>query len=63
MKARELLKKYPDYWAHVETGVWEDLQLIDKDVVIMKPELMKRISYNAAFIATCEYHKENTAVG
>ena len=63
MKAKELRKKYPNFWVAIEAAVWYDMLLInnkpeDKEHPFnVHPDHAKRIAYNAAFNATYEYHK------
>jgi len=66
MRAKDLLKKYPEEWATIESGVWDDLQSIEKEKwgkkgymfhVSVSPVHQKRIAYNAAFYAVCLLHK------
>lgn len=75
MKASELQKKYPEFFVAVEAAVWDDLLLLNKTYNLkskksfnMHPDHAKRIAFNAAFSATCEYHriasrKDNMIVG
>ena len=55
MKAKDLLKKYPEYWATVEAAVWDDLLFAIPNV---ESKTRKRIAYNAAFSATYEHNKK-----
>ena len=51
MRVSEVRKKYPEFFVTIEAAVWDDA----KEVGISQAR--KRISYNAAAIATLELHK------
>lgn len=62
MRAATLKKKYSEFWENVEQGVLNDFSLINDHVFGI--DNIKRIAYNAAFLATWELHqylKKNAA--
>jgi len=62
MRAKELLKKYPEQWATMEASVWDDMKYqfkkmkTEQDARFVKS--MRVIAYNAAFNAVCLIHAE-----
>lgn len=55
IRAKDMLKKYPELWATVESSVWDDLINCAGE---LSPQVRRRLAYNAAFVAASEHHKE-----
>ena len=60
MRAKELLKKYPEEWAIVEASVWDDMNHQFKTKKNDSMEFGKQrkvVAYNAAFVSVLLIHK------
>jgi len=63
MRAKELKRKYPNFWKAVESGVLEDLKLCMPGYMVElskknSDDILHRVAHNAAFTATFEHYKK-----
>jgi len=56
MRAKELLKAYPEAWATVETAVFDDI-MGNGGFEHVQLKAKRRVCYNAAFMAVDLIHK------
>ena len=65
MRAKELLKKYPEQWATIEATVWDDMNYQIKRAKIGDSrdfgKCRRVIAYNAAFIGVSLIHETTKA--
>lgn len=54
MRAKDLFKKYPDFWKEVEAGVRVQLTIHANQIPL---RLRRLIAHNAAFCATLALHE------
>ena len=56
MRVAAVRKKYPEFFATVQTYVWAQLLAFKKE---LSATARRPLSYNAAAVATLEHYKEN----
>jgi hypothetical protein len=61
MKVSVVRKLYPEFFATVESAVWDDLHSAIEKKKLPDAKVLRRIAYNAAAVATMEHHKSLTA--